>query len=225
MLARLQTLTRPLRPAAPNRVAARKPLEVLQRLRLPQLALPAIDVGSASEREWQRLVGQGTLWFVRRRNLAYREDVTGTARRLAGRELDLSGDLRERLATLNLGTAFDGLLERATPSARTEIGNLLSSPRIAASPALTAVTIGELTRAETIDTPAVLTAESKLTESGAGSGLTRLDAAASRDPLVAERLSTAPDWRTIDREAATATRPELERIDTQLRRPVTPPTR
>ncbi len=35
VLARLETLTRAVRPAAPNRVAARKPLEILQLLRVP----------------------------------------------------------------------------------------------------------------------------------------------------------------------------------------------
>lgn len=76
VVARLTTLTRAVRPAAPNLVAARKPLEILQRLRLPRVVGIPIDPTNPSDAEWQRLAGL-SLWYVRRRNLAYREDLTG----------------------------------------------------------------------------------------------------------------------------------------------------
>lgn len=79
VLTTLTTQKRTLKPAAPNQVAARRPLEILQGLRLPRLPAAVLDTASASDAEWQRLAGLQTLWYVRRRNLAYREDLAGTA--------------------------------------------------------------------------------------------------------------------------------------------------
>lgn len=227
VLARLQTLKRALRPAAPNLVAARKPLEILQRLRVPLPVAAPPDPASPSDAEWQRLAQLPTLWYVRRRNLAYREDLTGTALRLAGRERLLGDTLLGRIRDLGLAPRLDAVLARATPVARAEITNLLASPRIAESPTLTAVTLGELARAETLDQGAVLRAESVLTESGTGSGLTRLDETeAAGNPQALERIAANPEWRTIDREAAVAPQPTLSVIGTRLTQPTrTPPRR
>lgn len=76
-LSRLQSRTRLLKPAAPNLVAQRKPLEILQRLRLP-LPVSAPVVATPADAEWARLANLPTLWYVRRRNLAYRDDLAGT---------------------------------------------------------------------------------------------------------------------------------------------------
>jgi hypothetical protein len=86
VVARLNTLTRAVVPAAPNLVAARKPLEILQRLRLPRPIIAPLDPTSPSDAEWQRLAQLPGLWYVRRRNIAYREDLAGVAVRFAGTE-------------------------------------------------------------------------------------------------------------------------------------------
>jgi len=66
-----------IKPAASNLISQRKPLEILQRLRLPRIDQPLPDVTNPSDAEWQRLARLSTLWFVRRRNLAYRDDLAG----------------------------------------------------------------------------------------------------------------------------------------------------
>jgi len=71
---KLESRVRTLRPAAPNLVAQRRPLEILTRLRLP---LP-IPVPAPADAEWARLATLPRLWYVRRRNLAYRDDLAGT---------------------------------------------------------------------------------------------------------------------------------------------------
>ena len=78
VLAKLEARTRVLKPAAPNLVAQRKPLEILQRLRLP-LPVSTPAVVNPADAEWARLANLPNLWYVRRRNLAYREDLAGTA--------------------------------------------------------------------------------------------------------------------------------------------------
>lgn len=213
VVARLQTMTRAVKPAAPNLVAARKPLEILQRLRLPRTVITPLDPTSPSDAEWQRLARLTNLWFVRRRNIAYREDVSGTAVRLAGRE---AGEeiLANRLASLGLRENFDELLTRATPAARAELTNLLSSPRFTDSPALTAVALGEFSRASTLDQAAALRAASTVTADKTGTGLTRLEAttdiASNSEALI--QLANTPDWQTLDTAASVARVEELPQI-------------
>ena len=79
--ARLSSRIRPLRAAAINLVATRKPLEILQQLRIPRLP-PVLTPADPAQAEWARLAALPNLWFVRRRNLAYRDDLAGEAIRV-----------------------------------------------------------------------------------------------------------------------------------------------
>jgi len=85
VVTRLSTVTtRLIKPAAPNLLAQRKPFEVLQQLRVPRPAQGALDPSNASDAEWQRLARLPSLWFVRRRHLAYRDDYTGVWQQVTG---------------------------------------------------------------------------------------------------------------------------------------------
>ena len=106
VVTRLNTVTtRVVKPAAPNLLAQRKPFEVLQQLRVPRTVQGALDPSNPSDAEWQRLAGLPSLWFVRRRHLAYRDDYTGVWQEVRGiddRATELA--LRSRLISdrLNL---------------------------------------------------------------------------------------------------------------------------
>jgi len=225
---RLATRTRTLRPAAINLVATRKPLEILQQLRIPRLPLP-VDTGDPASAEWARLAALPNLWFVRRRNLAYRDDLAGEAIRLAGREtVTTIGTDTTRLAALGLDVASSRVFERATPRAALEVQSLLASPRFAASPSLTAAALGELGQAETLDQAAVLRVAADLSAPGVGDGLLRLerarpDTVPSATALTA--IADGGDWRTADSAAATVRTAELSRLaGTVLRpQPLAPP--
>lgn len=224
VLSRLSSVRRSLRPAAPNQIAARKPLEILQRLRVREPLVAPLDPASPADAEWQRLARLDTLWFVRRRNLAYREDLAGSALRIGGREVATDG-LRARLNELGLGTRFDSLLARATPSSRPEIENLLNSERIASSPTLTAATLGEFSREVTLDQAAALRVESAVTDASVGRGFTRLDETAlARDPQALEAVASNPEWRTVDSQAAVAAQPTLTAAPDTSRTSPTRPT-
>ncbi len=204
VVARLQTLRRAILPAAPNLVAARKPLEILQRLRLPRPVVVPLDPTSPSDAEWQRLAQLPTLWYVRRRNIPYREDLSGAAVRFAG--ADNSGTVADRLGSLGLGTNLSALLERATPAARLEVNNLLASPRFAASPTLTAAALSQLNSTATLDQAGALRAAAAVTAAGAGAGLTRMEADTSvaSDAAALQKLATSSDWKALDKAAAVA---------------------
>jgi hypothetical protein len=222
--ARLTSRVRTIRPAAPNLVAQRKPLETLLRLRPLVPILPLPDTSNPSDAEWQRLARLPNLWFVRRRQLADRADVAGTWLRFGGLEAPRSlGIVRERVSTLGLSANLDRVLTAASPEATVEITRLLASPRFVDSPALTAAALGELAArtepAGTLDAASAVAVSSTLTAKGVGDGLARLEGTASTPSLDApalERLAAGTAWRTVDTELRAAPKEELPRVATQL---------
>ena len=216
---RLSSRILALRPAAINLVATRKPLEILQQLRIPRLP-PVISPVDPALAEWARLAALPTLWFVRRRNLAYRDDLAGEAIRVAGR--DLVDRAAPRLAALGLETALGRLLERSKPRAALEIESLLASPRFVESPALTAAALGELGQAQALDQAAVLRVAADLSAPGVGDGLSRLerarpDTVPSKAAL--KELAEGGDWRTADAAAAQARSSQLSAMARSVLRP------
>lgn len=218
--ARLSSRIRPLRPAAINLVATRKPLEILQQLRIPR-ALPPSVPSDPADAEWARLAALPTLWFVRRRNLAYRDELAGEAVRIAG--LDRAQDVLPRLGTLGLDGQLERVLATATPRAALEMNSLLASPRFSDSPTLTAAAIGELSRATTVDQATVLKVAAELSAPGVGDGLVRLETARTETvpskTALREIASGEADWRSADREAAVASTDELAPLARKVLRP------
>jgi hypothetical protein len=199
--------TRQLLPAAANRLAARKPLQILQRLRLPAPLPVPIDTSNPVEQEWARLAASPNLWFVRRRNLAYRDDLAGRFVRFAGRDGAAEDRLRTRLDPVGLRPQFDALVERAPPNVAAEVSALLESPRFATSPVLTAAALGELTRMGQLDRASVLATSARLTAPGAGDGLLRLERNQGdmlKSPEVLTKIAATADWRETDTAARTA---------------------
>ncbi len=210
---RLADRPRPLRPAPPNLVAQRKPLEVLMRLRLP---LPA-PLPTPADSEWVRLARLPRLWYVRRRNLAYRDDLAGTPLPVAGaNEVEAVADLRRRVDTLGLTASLDRVLARATPAAASRVLDMLAAPRVASSATVTAATIGALAARSvpaepgsggearpTLDQATVFGVAADLAQAGTGDGLRRLEASAGATPDAAtlQRIASNDAWRTLDRAA------------------------
>jgi hypothetical protein len=62
-------------PAAAGQLAKRLPVEVLQGIRRPRPMTLALNPLTAIDKVWQAELNKGLqLWFVRRRNFAYRSD-------------------------------------------------------------------------------------------------------------------------------------------------------
>jgi hypothetical protein len=199
--------TRQLLPAAANRLAARKPLQILQRLRIPAPLPVPIDTSNPVEQEWARLAALPNLWFVRRRSLAYRDDLAGRFVRFAGRDVSAEDRVRTRLAPVGLGPQFDALVERAPPNVAAEVSALLESPRFATSPVLTAAALGELTRMRQLDRASVLATSARLTAPGAGDGLLRLERSQGevlKSPEALTKIAATADWRETDAAARSA---------------------
>lgn len=229
-LAALESRSRALKPAAPNQVAQRKPLEILQRLRIP-LPLEKPDVANPSDAMWVKLARQGNLWYVRRRNLAYRDDLAGTPLAVAGgNDLVLERSVLARVASLGLKDNLDKVLAGASAAAAPKVIGLLATPRIAGSPSLTAAAIGALaeeTRGDASSEPGslsqagVLKVAADLTEGGVGDGLLRIEENAAPDKASLARLASNDAWRKLDAQAATATPTTLENLAARVA-PATP---
>ena len=207
--------TRQLLPSAANRLAARKPLEILQRLRLPPPLPVPIDTSDPVEQEWARLAALPNLWFVRRRNLAYRDDLAGRFVRFAGRNVAVEDSVRTRLEPTGLRPQFDALVERAPPNVAAEVSALLASPRFATSRVLTAAALGDLTRIGQLDRASVLATSARLTAPGVGDGLLRLERSQGdvvTSPEALSKIAATADWRNTDgaaRAASESTVPTL----------------
>lgn len=219
--ARLSTRKRVLRPAAVNLVASRKPLEILQGLRVPRVPLPTTP-SDPDDAEWARLAGQANLWFVRRRNIAYRDELGGVAVRIASSETRVIDATTARLRPIGLDTPLRRELGRASPLGGVEAAALLNSPRFAGSPAMSAAALGEMSREETLDQAAVLRVGANLSRGGAGEGLVRLenakpDTVPSKAAL--QKIANGGDWREADAAARVAASHEIPAMAHKLLRP------
>lgn len=223
--ARLTSVTRVLRPAAPNLVAQRKPLEILQRLRLP-ITLPVVDVADPSDAEWTRLAQQPDLWFVRRRNLAYRDDLAGRPVPVAGGEDGpVERGVRERIEALGLTPALDRVMAASSTRAAAQVVSLLASPRLAASPTLTAATLGALNARpaegdQQIDQARVLRVGAEL-DGGTGTGLEKLERSTGADAVTRTALTSLASndqWRKLDTAAQSAQGTRLGELGARLTR-------
>lgn len=226
VVARLSSVTaRVVKPAAPNLLAKRKPFEVLQRLRVPRTAQDVLDSSNPSDAEWQRLARLPSLWFVRRRQLAYRDDYTGVWQQVSGiDERAIETTLRSRLGELGLEKNLNEVLSKATPTAAGTITSLLASPKFAESSTLTAAAIGSLksemdTSARTgeatgLNRSQVLKVASQLNAPGVGVGLQKVEQTLGTEKISSTTLQTiaADDsWKKVDAVAASA--PSAEAID------------
>ena len=230
-LAKLTSRTRVLKPAAPNLIAMRKPLEILQGLRLP-LPLPSVNVADPVDAEWARLAQLPNLWYVRRRNLAWRDDLVGTPAAVAGTsDVAVERAVRDRVDALGLQGSLQRVLNSATAKAGAGVYGLLAAPRIAASPTLTAATIGALaSQIVPGDPPAlahagVVAVSSQLSQPGVGEGLERLErrihGKTAKTALI--QLASNDGWRKLDTQARTAQPNLLAQLSTRLTRVHTPP--
>lgn len=229
-LAALESRSRALKPAAPNQVARRKPLEILQRLRVP-LPLEAPDVANPADAMWVKLAKQTNLWYVRRRNLAYRDDLAGTPLAVSGsNEIARETTVRERIAELGLQANLDTVLASASAQATPQVLNLLASPRIAASPTLTAAAIGALVEESrsdassdpgTLSQAGVLKVVAEMQTPGVGEGLMRIEKTSAEAPAkeALSRLASNAAWRKLDSRAAVAARGEFENLVARVIRP------
>ncbi len=173
----LPTLTRELQAAQPGMIAKRKPIVALNQLMSRRLIRPILPEVLTADSVWRNELSKHTqLWFIRRRNLHYKAEVTSWSIEMKSEEAVVENNVLERVTGLNLKTRFNTLLGRATTSASAELTSFLASPlMLKGSDATVRAAVTELEKAETVDSIAVMKVAERFSEPNFGEGLARLE--------------------------------------------------
>ena len=146
----LRSVVRPIRAASAGLVAKRSPFESLIRISQPgNLLRPPTLVNPTPDEEakaWQRAIdaarthldatmkGRAMFWYLRRRQLPYTAEISGTTLRLAGDAASIDAEVDTRVRADEVLTRFNAITAKIPTLARAETVNLLAAPRLAVSP-------------------------------------------------------------------------------------------
>ncbi len=173
----LPTLTRELQAAQPGMIAKRKPIVALNQLMSRRFITPILPEVLTADSIWRNeLSKHSQLWYVRRRNLHYKAEVTSWSVKMKTEEAVVENNVLERVTGLNLKTRFNTLLGRSTNIASAELTSFLASPvMLKGSDAAVRAAVTELEKAETVDSLAVMKVAERFSEPGFGEGMARLE--------------------------------------------------
>ena len=204
----LPTLTRELTAAQPGMIAKRKPITALNQMllrRLPTLIAPEVVTADSLWRT--ELSKQNQLWYLRRRNLQYKAEVTSWAVAMKSDEVATDTLVNTRIADLSLKTRFNAVLSRATSSGAAELNSFMASPLILnGSDAVAKAAVAELEKADTLDSLSVMKVAERFTDPAFGEGLSRIE---SSDVI-------ASNSRVVDNVVKSGLLPELDLLSRTL---------
>jgi len=204
----LSSLSRSLPAAQPGMLAKRKPIAALNQLLLRRTMTPVLPEVVTADSLWRTELSQQTqLWYLRRRNLHYKAEVTSWSVDLRGDEAVMDKLVADRVATLDLQGRFDTLLLRGTSSAKAELTAFMASPLLRqGSDAVVKAAVAELEKVATLDSVAVMKVAERYTNPAFGEGLA----------LVEKSEALAGDSRVVENIAKTGLLPELDRLSLTL---------
>jgi hypothetical protein len=217
----LPTLSRDLPAAQPGMLAKRKPITALTQL-LARRALPTLpDVVLSTDSLWRaELAKQARLWYLRRRNLHYKAEMTSWSVTLLADETNTERLVNDRITALGLNERFSALTARTTSSGRAELTAFLASPLLRTGSATTVkAAVAELEKAETVDRLAVLKVEERFTDPAFGEGLARLEKSSEAftgDSAVAENVAKSGMLPELDRLSRTLPKEEFKVLTEKL---------
>ena len=205
----LPTLIRELPAAQPGRLAKRKPVTALNHLLARRVFRPAEPAEVSADSLWRtELSKQSQLWYLRRRNLQTKAEVTSWSVDVRTDEKGYEAKVNERINSLNLKTRYHALHSRATSKASAELTSFLASPlMLKESDAAVRAAVAELEKTETVDSRSVLKVVERFSEPGFGEGLARLEKTGA---------TFRGNTRVMDNLAKSGKLPELDRLSRTL---------
>jgi len=221
----LPTLSRDLPPAQPGMLAKRKPISALTQLLARRAVTPVVAEALNTDGIWRTEIGkQGRLWYLRRRNLHYKAEVTSWSVAMQTKEAVIEGEVDDRIKALGLADRYGALTARATSSARAELTALLASPLLragsdVAAKAAVAAAVTELEKSETLDRLAVMKVAERFSDPDFGEGLARISnssEAFTDDSRVVENLAKTGMLPELDRLSRTLSEDELKELTVKL---------
>jgi len=217
----LKTLARDLPAAAPGLVSKRKPIEALKLLSQRRISSTSTGTTEPDETAWKQLLQSvEILWYVRRRNLHYRAEVSAQAIPIMRDESSIEAEVSTRLKELELNTLMGNIKRRGTTTAEAEIMNLFSSPALlgGSSIAVTAA-VNEINKLEKVDRASVLKVTERFNRDVFGTGVSRLEKAVpelASDKKKLELLSDSGKLPELDEVAKSLTPQEFEKFSSEL---------
>jgi hypothetical protein len=200
----LPSLSRELPAAQPGMLAKRKPIAALNQLMLRRTLTPVLPAVLTTDSLWRTELGNQTqLWYLRRRNLHYKAEVTSWSVYMRSDETVMDKLVADRIASLNLKTRFNALLTRGTSSANAELTAFMASPLLReGSGAVVKAAMAELEKEETLDSVTVMKVAERFTNPSFGEGLARVE---NSEALVGNN-------RVVENIAKSGLLPELDRL-------------
>lgn len=204
----LPSLSRQLTAAQPGMLAKRKPITALNQLLLRRTLTPILPEVVTAESLWRaELSKQTQLWYLRRRNLHYKAEVTSWSVDLRGDEVAADKKVTDRIAALGLQSRFASLLSRSSSSAKAELTSFMASPLLLSSnETVVKAVVSELEKTESIDSMAVMKVAERFTAPSFGEGLA----------LASKSEALATDATVVETIAESGLLPELDRLSQLL---------
>jgi hypothetical protein len=139
----LRSLSQSLSSSTPDAATKTNPIDRIRQARTPRIVLPVLETTFTDQTEWRKaLEGQPLLWFVRRRNFAYRTPPVRL--RIAGNDRLNEDRLDSMVDRIGLTEPVRRLRENSTAIANAELVSFLSAPKLEASQILLGSAIREL---------------------------------------------------------------------------------
>jgi len=204
----LPSLSRELPAAQPGMLAKRKPITALDQLLLRRTLTPVLPEVVSADSLWRsELSKQTQLWYLRRRNLHYKAEVTSWSVDLRGDEVAADKKVSDRIAALGLQSRFDSLLSRSSSSAKAELTSFMASPLLLSSnETVVKAVVSELEKTASIDSMAVMKVAERFTAPSFGEGLA----------LASKSEALATDATVVETIAESGLLPELDRLSQVL---------
>ena len=206
----LKSLRRDVVAAAPGLVSRRKPITALQLLGQRRITDAATSTAEPDQTAWKQLLqGVELLWYVRRRNLNYKEEVSAQSVSILREEASIEASISERFKTLGLTTLMGNIKRRGTTTAEAEIMNMFSSPVLLGGSSIAVkAALNEIDNLDTVDRASVLTVTERFSADAFGTGMSRLEKASPE---------LASSKKKLDLLAGTGKLPELDEVARSLK--------
>lgn len=201
----LENLTRRLPAAAPGMVSKRKPITALQNLiRRPSL-ISAQPVTTPAEEAWRNVLnGVETLWYIRRRNVSYKEQVVANSLMVKRDEIQIENSINDQFRNLGLTTTIGNIRRRGTSAAEAELIKMFSSPVFMEGSSISVkAAVNEINNLEKVDSASLIAINERYTAKQFGEGVARLEFA---NPTLASNR------KKMDIVAGSGLLPELDEV-------------
>jgi len=145
--------------------------------RLPEFQEPETgNLDTLKEVAWKRLLaGTSFVWYVRRRNVSYKDDISGTAVHVMTNEHRDETDMRRYQRSLNLYDEFTYLKVRGSAAADLEMVRLLTIPKFTRSEILMRSALKEFGATERLDERHAASVSVRFANRLIGKGLDRIE--------------------------------------------------